>query len=82
MDNSERRISGVRSNWPVRLATAVGVGVGGAIALIWRPDVGGFWPGLIAYLAMMGVGGVVGRILAGLLCRPSSGEPPRSPPSA
>jgi hypothetical protein len=71
MGNGERSGSGGRSNWPVRLATGAGAGAGAAVALLWRPDLGGFWPGLIAFLIMMGVGGVLGRLVGGLLFRPS-----------
>ena len=46
------------------------------------PDVGGFWPGLIAFAVMTGAGGVLGWLVGGLLFRPSSGGPLDHPPQA
>jgi hypothetical protein len=80
MGNGERPGSGPRSNWPVSLAT--GAGAGAAVGLLWRPDFGGFWPGLIAFGIVTGVGAVLGRLVGGLLFRPSSGGPPDHPPHA
>ncbi len=80
MGNGERSGPVGRSNWPVRLATGVGAGTGAAIALLWRPDLGGFWPGLIGFGIVTSVGGVVGRLVGGLRFRPSSGGPPDHPP--
>ncbi len=82
MGNGERPGSGGRSDWPVRLAIGVGAGTGAAVALIWRPDLGGFWPGLLGFCTFTGVGGVLGRLVGGLLFRPSSGGPPDQPPHA
>ncbi len=83
MGNGERSGPDGRSNWRVRLATGVGLGAGAAIALLWRPDLGGgFWPGLIGFCVFMGVGAVIGRLVGGLLFRPSSGGPPDHPPHA
>jgi hypothetical protein len=54
--------------------------VGGAAAaaagLLWRPDLGGFWPGLIAFVAMLAVGIVLGQLAGRILFRPSPGGPP------
>jgi len=54
--------------------------VGGAAAaaagLMWRRDLGGFWPGLIAFVAVLAVGIVLGQLAGRLLCRPSSDGPP------
>jgi hypothetical protein len=69
-----------QNNWPVRLATGAGAGAGAAIALLWRPDLGGFWPGLIGFGIVTGAGGVLGWLVGGLLFRPSSGGPPDHPP--
>ncbi len=85
MGNGERSSSGGRSDWPIRLATGAGTVAGAAIALfVIKPlvDIPGFWLGLIAFVAVAGVGGVLGRLVGGLLFRPSSGGPPDPPPSA
>jgi hypothetical protein len=81
MGNSERSGSGGRSDWPVRLATVAGAAAGAAVCLLWRPDLGGPWLGLIAFGTVIGVGGALGRLVGGLLFRPSSG-PPDHPPNA
>jgi hypothetical protein len=85
MGNGERSGSGGRSNWPVRLATGAGTAAGAAVALfVIKPlvDIPGFLPGLIAFGIVTGVGGVLGRLVGGLLFRPSSGGPPDPPPHA
>jgi hypothetical protein len=85
MGNGERSGSGGRSDWSVRLATGTGTVAGAALALfVIKPlvDIPGFWPGLIAFVAVSGVGGVLGRLVGGLLFRPSSGGPPDPPPPA
>ena len=84
MGNGERSGPGGPSDWRVRLATGVGIGAGAALALLWRPDVfgGGFWLGMIGFGVFMAVGAVVGRLVGGLLFRPSSGGPPDPPPHA
>ena len=82
MGNGERSVSGGRSDWPVRLATSVGVLVGAAVALLWRPNLGGFWAGVIGFAIFIAVGGILGRLVGGLLFRPSSGGPPDHPPRA
>ena len=41
---------------------------------------GGFWPGLMAFAFVTAAGAVLGRLLGGLLFRPSSGGPPDPPP--
>jgi hypothetical protein len=79
MGNGEGSGSGGRSDWRVRLATGVGTVVGAAIALfVIKPlvDIPGFWPGLIAFVAVTGVGGLLGRLVGGLLFRPLSAGPP------
>jgi hypothetical protein len=85
MENGERSGSDGRSDWPVRLATGAGTATGAAVALfVIKPlvDIPGFWPGLIAFVAVTGVGGVLGRLVGGLLFRPSPGGPPNPPPPA
>jgi hypothetical protein len=72
MDGEERSSSGGRGDWQVRLATAVGAAAGAAVALLWRPDLGGFWPGFLGFAVLTAVGGVLGRLAGGLLFRPSS----------
>jgi hypothetical protein len=53
--------------------------VGGAAAaaagLMWRPDLGGFWPGLIAFVAVLAVGIALGQLAGRLLFRPSPDGP-------
>jgi hypothetical protein len=83
MSNGERPGSGGRSDWWGRLATGAGTVAGAALALfVIKPlvDIPGFWPGLIAFVA--GVGGVLGRLVGGLVFRPTSGGPPDPPPHA
>jgi len=82
MGNGERSGPDGGSNWPVRLATGAGTGAGAAIALLWRHDLGGFWPGLIAFGIVTGAAAVLGRLVGGLLFRPSSGGPPDAAPHA
>ena len=74
MGHGERFGPGGQGDWRVRLATGVGAGTGAASALLWRPDLGGFWPGLIAFGIMIGVGGVLGRLVGGLLFRRPPGR--------
>jgi hypothetical protein len=79
MGNDERSGSGGLSDWPVRLATGAGTVGGAALGLfVIKPlvDIPGFWPGLIAFVAVAGVGGVLGRLVGGLLFRPSTPTPP------
>ncbi len=76
MGNGERSGPDGRSNWQVRIAGGVGGAVGSAGALLWRPDLGGFWPGLVAFSIMTGVGIVLGQLAGRRLFRPSSGGPP------
>ena len=86
MGNGERSGSGGRSDYPVRLAIGVGTIVGAAIALfVVRPLVDPplpLWLGMIAFVAMCGVGGVLGQLAGRLLFRPSSGGPPDQLPRA
>ncbi len=84
MQNGERSGPGGRYDWRVRLATAVGIIAGAAVALLWRPDFfgGGFWLGLVGFCVFMGAGAVLGRLVGGLLFRPSSGGPPGPSPRA
>ena len=79
MENGERSGSNGRSDWRIQLATSVGTATGSAFGLfVIKPlvHIDGFWPGLIAFLAVTGVGGVLGRLVGGLLFRPSHGGPP------
>jgi hypothetical protein len=82
MGNGERSGSGGRGDWPVRLATGVGTCAGAAVALLLRRDLGSFWLGLLAFVLVTGLGGLLGRLVGGLLFRPSSGGPPDPPPHA
>ncbi len=76
MGKSKRTGLSARSDWPVRLSTGVGGAAAGTIALLLRPDMGGFWQGLIAYMAVLLVGMVAGNLVGRLLFRPPSGGPP------
>jgi hypothetical protein len=77
MGNGERPGSGVRGDGPLRLATGLGTVAGATVALLpLRRDLGSFWLGLLAFGFVTGVGGVLGRLVGGLLVRPSSGGPP------
>ena len=53
-------------------------------AMLIGPVVGinGFWPGMLAISVAIIVGIVSGRLVGGLLFRPSSGGPPDHPPHA
>ena len=83
MANGERPGSGGRTDWPVRVATSVGILVGASVALLWRPEFfSGFWLGMLGFCIFLAVGGVLGRLVGGLLFRPSSGGPPAHPPHA
>jgi hypothetical protein len=89
MGNGERSGSGGGLDWRVRLATGVGICAGSAVALALRPNLRalwpvltGFWPGLIAFCAFAGAGGVLGRLVGGLLSQPPPGGPPDHPPHA
>jgi hypothetical protein len=72
MGNGEQSGSGGRADWRVRLATAVGAGAGAALGLLVKSlgvDLGGFWPGMIAFGVVVGVGTVLGRLAGSLLFR-------------
>ena len=77
MGNGEQSSSDGRADWPVRLATMAGCGAGAAVALLWRPDLGGFWPGLIGFGIVTGVGGVLGQLAGSLMFRRPPGNGPR-----
>ena len=80
MGNGERSGPGGRDDWRVRLATGVGAGAGTAAALLLRRDLGSFWLGVIAFLIVLGVGAVLGRLVGGLLFRPSAARRTLRPP--
>ena len=84
MGSGERSGPGGRDDWRVRIATSVGVATCMAGALLLGPVVGinGFWPRMLAIIVAMSVGIVLGRLVGGLLFRPSSGSPPDHPPHA
>jgi hypothetical protein len=77
MGNGERSSSGGRDDWRVRLATSVGVLVAAAVGLLVRTDLGGFWPGMIAFAAVITVGGLLGRLVGSLVFRRPPGNGPR-----
>jgi hypothetical protein len=74
MVNSEQSGSGGRTDWPVRLATGVGTGIGATVALLVRPDLGSFWLGMIAFGAATGVGALLGLLAGSLLFRRPPGK--------
>lgn len=82
MESGERSGPGGRDDWRVRIAVMVGVAVCMAGAMILGPVVGinGFWPGTLAIVVAIIVGCVLGRVVGGLLFRPSSAGPPDQPP--
>jgi hypothetical protein len=85
MGNGERSVSGCLNDWRVRLASGVGTVAGAAFGLfVIRPlvDIHECWPGLLTFVAVAGVGGVLGRLVGGLLFRPSFDGPPSLPPPA
>jgi hypothetical protein len=72
MANGERSGPVGRDDWRVRLAIGVGTVTGAAVALfVIKPlvDIPGFWPGLLAFVIVTGVGGVRGWIVGRLLLR-------------
>ena len=70
--------------WPVRLSGAAGGMVGGIIGLfVVKPLIElPVWLGPFAFVALIGVGVILGNIVGGRLFQPSSGEPPNHPPRA
>jgi hypothetical protein len=78
MGNGERSGSGGRSDGPVRVATMAGAAAGAAVALfVVKPLIDlPFWLGLIAFVVLLGVGGVLGQLVGRRLFWPSSGGPP------
>jgi hypothetical protein len=80
MTNGDRATSGRRDDWRVRVATMVGVAVAAAIALLLRRDLGGFWPGVIAFALVIAIGGILGRLAVRRLFRPPSGGSSDHPP--
>jgi hypothetical protein len=74
MGNGERPGSGGASDWRPRLATGLGTVTGAAVAVLSRRDLGGFWVGMLAFLVVTGVGGVLGRLAGYLLFQRSPGR--------
>jgi len=73
-----------RSDWPVRLSGAAGGMVGGAVGLFVVKPLIDLPPGLgpFAFIALVGVGVILGQLVGERLFRPSSGGPPDPPPPA
>jgi hypothetical protein len=84
MGNSEQSGSGGRSNCPVRLSGAAGGMVGGAIGLFVVQPLIDLPPGVgpFAFVALIGVGVVLGQLVGGRPFWPSSAGPPDPPPPA
>lgn len=72
------------ADWPVRLSGAAGGMVGGAVGLfVVKPLIElpvGLGP--LAFVALIGVGVILGNIVGGRLFRPSSGGATDPPPRA
>jgi hypothetical protein len=77
MGSGERSGPGGQDDWRVRITTGVGAAACLAGAILLDPVVGinGFWPGMLAGAVAFGLGGILGRLVGGLLFRPSSGGP-------
>ena len=84
MGNGEKSGSGGQSDWPVRLSGAAGGMLGGAVGLFVVKPLIDLPPGLgpFAFVALIGVGVILGQIVGGRLFRPSSGGPPGPAPPA
>jgi hypothetical protein len=77
MGKDERSGSGGRSDWPVRLSGAAGGMAAGAVGMFVVKPLVEFPPGLgpFVFVALIGLGVVLGQYVGGLLFRPSSGGP-------
>ena len=64
------------------MLTSVGTAAGATVAIPLRRDLGSLWLGTLAFLIAIGVGALLGRLVGGLLFRPSSGGAPDHPPHA
>jgi hypothetical protein len=71
MGNNDRSGSGSRDDGRIRLATGVGTVVGASVALfVIKPLVElPFLLGLLAFVLVCGIGGVLGRIVGQMLYR-------------
>ena len=74
--NGDQSGPGGRRNWRVDIAGMVGGGAGAALALLLKTDLGGFWPGMIAFVAVVVVGILLGRLAGSLLFRAPPGNRP------
>ena len=79
MGDGEKSGSGRRNDWPIRLAGGLGGAAGAALALLWRPNLGGVWQGSIGFCIMTGVGLALGQLAGRLLFRRPPGDPPATP---
>jgi hypothetical protein len=75
MGNGEQPGSGGRSDWPVRLAGAVGAALGATVGLLLSPVVhlGWLW-GAVAFGALVGLGILLGQVAGSLLFRRPPGK--------
>jgi hypothetical protein len=67
-----------RDDWRIKLATMVGTAAGAAVALLWHPDLGSFWLALLAFMALLVAGALLGRFAGSFLFRQASGSSPRT----
>jgi hypothetical protein len=77
MANGEQSGSCGRADWRVRLAGAVGAGVGGALCLLIGSLADLRWPwwwGMIAFGAAIAVGILLGQLVGSLLFRRPPGR--------
>ncbi|HZY87291.1 MAG TPA: hypothetical protein VFE78_20820 [Gemmataceae bacterium] len=77
MGNGEQSGSGGGSDWRVRLATGVGTVAGATVALfVIKPlvDIPGLWLGMLAFVAVLGSGALLGRLAGYLLFQRPPGK--------
>jgi hypothetical protein len=75
MGSGEQPGPGSRTDWPVRLATALRAEVGAALALLFRPFIHlDCWPGLLACCTFLVAGIVLGRLAGSHLSRRPPGR--------
>ena len=74
--NGDQSGSGSRRNWRIDVAGGVGGMAAATVGLLLKTDLGGFWPGMIAFVAVVAVGILLGRLAGSLLFRAPPGNGP------